>query len=73
MMMTGTFNPVDRRCRAFGALPPPLAGEGWGGGKCAFIIWRAPMPPPCPSPASGGGDAGADRLVLPSVLAQVPA
>jgi hypothetical protein len=33
--------------------PPPLAGEGQGGGR-----WLAPnplRPPPHPSPASGGG------------------
>jgi hypothetical protein len=35
-----------------GLLPPPLAGEGWGGGdKISSCV-----PPPCPSPASGGGD-----------------
>ena len=36
MMPARTFNVVDRRCRGFGALPPPLAGEGWERGDCAF-------------------------------------
>ena len=63
MMPGRTFNVVDRRCRGFGALPPPLAGD------CAFLIRRTHMPPPCPSPASGGGDAGADGAVLPKALA----
>jgi hypothetical protein len=67
MMPARTFNVVDRRCRGFGALPPPLAGEGWERGDCAFR--RTHMPPPCPSPASGGGDAGADGAVLPKALA----
>src|SRR5262249_57604862 len=38
-----------------GLLPLPLVGEGWGGGELAqmsLVAW----PPPCPSPASGGGD-----------------
>ena len=69
MMPARTFNVVDRRCRGFGALPPPLAGEGWERGDCAFLIRRTHMPPPCPSPASGGGDAGADGSVLPKALA----
>ena len=42
------------RCRGLGALPPPLAGEGWGGG---CMHGSCCGPPPCPSPASGGGDA----------------
>ncbi len=67
MMPARTFNVLDRRCRGFGALPPP--GEGWGGGDCAFLIRRTRMPPPCPSPASGEGDAGADVSVLPKALA----
>ena len=69
MMSARIFNVVDRRCRGFGALLPPLAGEGWGGGDCAFLIRRTHMPPPCPSPASGGGDAEADGAVLPKALA----
>src|SRR5712691_10220229 len=47
---------IDAQTRSqLGALPPPLAGEGWGGG----LSLRGPscVPPPCPSPASGGGDA----------------
>src|SRR5262249_41134751 len=47
-------------CRKLGALPPPLAGEGWGGGGTHALSFC--VPPPCPSPASGGGDAGADQL-----------
>ena len=47
----------------------PACGEGWGGGDCAFLIRRTHMPPPCPSPASGEGDAGADGSVLPKALA----
>jgi hypothetical protein len=36
-----------------GLLPPPLAVEGWRGGASDR------MPPSCPSPTSGRGDAGA--------------
>ena len=48
-------------CRECGALPPPLAGEGWGGGMLArfpfMLAIRSSLclPPPCPSPASGEG------------------
>src|SRR5258706_548659 len=35
-------------------FPPPLAGEGWGEGDSNALSCR--LPPPCPSPASGGGD-----------------
>ena len=38
--------------------PRPLAGEGWGG--CGLTN-RLCLPPPHPSPASGGGDAVARR------------
>ena len=48
-----------KRCRKLGALPPPQAGEGWGGGRACLSL--RVMPPPCPSPASGRGDAGAAR------------
>src|SRR5690606_33531894 len=39
---------------------PPLAGEGWDGGRAAgalaaFVVW---LPPPRPSPVSGGGRQG---------------
>ena len=30
---------------AGGALPPPLAGEGWGGGKLALFYRVNPLPP----------------------------
>src|SRR5262245_23437431 len=43
--------------RLRGLLPPPLAGEGWGGGGTHALSFC--MPPPCPSPVNGGGDAGA--------------
>jgi hypothetical protein len=39
-----------------GALPPPLAGEGWGGGELAQVIVCAPS---LSLPASGGGDDAA--------------
>src|SRR5690606_39609756 len=43
-------------------LPPPRAGEGWGGGRAdARVIQRAPAarpPPRPPPPAGGGGGAG---------------
>src|SRR5262249_61790699 len=43
-----------QRCGELGPPPPPLGGEGWGGGELreSFCV-----PPPWPSPASGGGDA----------------
>src|SRR5262249_4327366 len=37
-----------------GLLPPPLAGEGWGGGGTHAPGWA---PPPYTSPAGGGGNA----------------
>src|SRR5712691_7051187 len=42
-----------------GVLPPPLAGEGWGGGG---LHQSSCVPPPCPSPASGRGDAVAPAI-----------
>src|SRR6516162_10214494 len=44
------FSVVHRPCRELGtlpvqrlgALPPPLAGEGWGGGELARVLLRAP-------------------------------
>src|SRR6516165_10036549 len=62
---------VHRRSRELGALPfhrlgvlpPPLAGEGWGGGELAESCC---VPPPCPSPASGGGDAVAQVMASSS-------
>src|SRR5262249_61543462 len=39
--------------------PPPRWGGGVGGGVTLHESCR--VPPPCPSPASGGGDAGADH------------
>jgi len=55
--------------RELGALPLPVsarlraswtrfAGEGWGGGESHESL---SVPPPYPSPASGGGDA-AERV-----------
>src|SRR5262249_58658248 len=41
--------------------PPPPAGGGGGGGGWACTHESCCMPPPCPSPVNGGGDAGADR------------
>jgi hypothetical protein len=46
---------IEIACRKLGLLPPPLAGEGWGGS----LSDRVRVPPPCPSPARGGGDAEA--------------
>src|SRR5215813_208289 len=54
-------------CRKLGALPPPLAGEGWGGGGAHALSFC--MPPPCPSPVNGGGDAGA---AFPRTVASGP-
>jgi hypothetical protein len=56
--------------RAAPASPPPLAGEGQGGGNhedCCELQTSmkigARMPPPQPSPASGGGSAPSSRRV----------
>src|SRR5262245_40262244 len=38
----------------------PLVGEGWGGGGTHALSFC--VPPPCPSPVNGGGDAGVDGL-----------
>src|SRR5207247_9600934 len=35
-------------------LPPPLWGEGWGGGGC-LILHSTTTPHPCPSPTRGEG------------------
>ena len=49
------------RLNAGGALPPPLAGEGWGGGVVRKRLQLRPGPAPtrrasaATSPASGGG------------------
>src|SRR6516162_3921829 len=59
------FSVVHRPCRELGtlpvqrlgALPPPLAGEGWGGGELARVLLRVPPPPP-PPPRGGGGGGG---------------
>ncbi len=46
-MDSGTSGKLD-------LLPPPLAGEGWGGGEGKHSIMCVLLP--CPSPASGGGE-----------------
>jgi hypothetical protein len=48
-----TITMIKAACHKLGLLPPPPAAEGWGGGASDR------MPPPCPYPASRGGDAGA--------------
>jgi precorrin-3B synthase len=58
---------------ALGArLPPPLAGEGWGGGRFRQKVdcsgWNVEGSPPQPSPASGGGE----RLDLPAAHMRLP-
>src|SRR5215471_16707557 len=66
------FSVVHRPCRELGtlpvqrlgALPPPLAGEGWGGGELARVLLRAP--PPSPPPAGGGGDPLAQMMASSS-------
>jgi hypothetical protein len=52
-----------------GLLPPPLAGEGWGGG--ALHGRSLCLPPPYPSPASGGGDAPSTRHEAASTQANI--
>ncbi len=47
--------------RELDRLPPPLGGRG---GEGASLLKSLCVPPPCPSPASGGGDAGAERSSL---------
>src|SRR5690606_38691256 len=55
------FGPAGARSgsdRRQARLPPPLAGEGWGGGRrCADGSGGCPPPPP-PPPAGGGGLGG---------------
>src|SRR6266404_4631497 len=43
--------------------PPPLVGEGWGGGACrGALLCRISRPPPPTLPTRGRGDAtGRDR------------
>ena len=53
VMMITTITMTKGACHKLGLLPSPLAGEGWRGDASDR------MPPSCPSPASGGGDAGA--------------
>src|SRR5215471_12902700 len=64
------FSVVPRPCRELGtlpvqrlgALPPPLAGEGWGGGELAPIFLRAPslsLPP-----RRGRGPCGASVGII---------
>src|SRR5262249_45434625 len=48
----------------------PLAGEGWGGGGMHALSFC--MPPPCPSPACGGGDAGPAHVRLRRRQALLP-
>src|SRR5215470_6727072 len=43
--------------------PPPLAGEGWGGGLLHGTDARH-APPPLPSPASGGGRSPPRRMMI---------
>src|SRR6266511_6448144 len=50
---------VCNSIRKLGLLPPPLAGEGWGGGALHGLSLC--LPPPYPSPASGGGDRPSAR------------
>src|SRR5437870_1348797 len=51
------------RIQNFHMRLPWLAGEGWGGGMHARM-WDC-TPPPCPSPASGGGDDVAPPVDTP--------
>src|SRR5262249_55978246 len=51
-----------------GLLPPPLAGEGWGGGERVHMNFFAGsprsrrVPPPYPSPASPQAEEGTHRV-----------
>ena len=60
-MIRVTFELVHYPRRRLGLLPPPLAGEGWGGGDQAH---RFCVPAPYPSLASGGGDAVAPAVEI---------
>src|SRR5262249_60682661 len=52
--------PVDRRVRP--SPSPPGVGGGWGGGGARVCTHEAfCMPPPYPSPASGGGNPPSTR------------
>src|SRR5215510_3377117 len=42
-----------RPCRAHGLLPPPLAGEGWGGGRHQWAADGCPLPVPPPQAGEG--------------------
>ena len=53
--------------RVHGVLPPPLAGEGWGGG-CHERDSRPQTPTPDPSP-QGGGEKEVIPLVKPFTYA----
>src|SRR5262245_65205156 len=48
----------------FGPLPPPLAGEGWGGGERAHLNPVA-CPLPVPPPQAGEGTMWRQHEALP--------
>src|SRR5690606_3155498 len=56
-------------------LPPPLAGEGWGGASGGAVFPRALRAPPSrPSPAGGGrGQTPARRLRAQRLLGPLSA
>src|ERR1700730_9234108 len=57
--------------RELSMLPPPLAGEGWGGGELARVLLHG-LPPCRPPPRRGGGGGGAGVLELARVLLHAP-
>ena len=63
-LMQSTRDKRARHVKA-GCLPPPLVGEGWGGGA-RFALWSA-VPSTCPPtlslPHEGGGKRIATNVV----------
>ena len=59
------FDEIEsHRRRELSALPPPQAGEGWGGGT-AIASFRC-LPPPCPSSRSRMFPTSADLIERPN-------
>jgi hypothetical protein len=59
-----------RSSRVGRALPPPLAGEGWGGGTKQRAESVDPHPRPRPLPARGGQSVLPGAFDLPDFIAR---